>query len=163
MELYWVNDVIAVATRPRGGDWLRDDLTAAQLRGVRHVVSCLTPAEESELELENESEVARSLGLNFTRIPIEDFGIPKPTVVGQALSRISRSATPKAKVAIHCRQALGRSPLVAAAMLVRGGMKPGEAWETVAKARGRPVPETEEQREWLTRFAASESSARGQA
>jgi protein-tyrosine phosphatase len=126
-------------------------------------VSCLTPVEESELGLEDESEVARSLGLEFSRIPIEDFGPPKPSVVGEAHLRISRSATPKAKVAIHCRQALGRSPLVAAAMLVRDGMKSGEAWETVARARGRPVPETEEQRAWLTRFAASESSVRGQA
>jgi protein-tyrosine phosphatase len=118
-------------------------------------VSCLTPAEESELELEGESEAARSLGLEFLRIPIEDFGTPGPGLVEELLSRIGRSATPNARIAIHCRQGLGRSPLVAAAMLVRNGMKPREAWEVIAKARGRAVPETEEQRVWLTRFAAS--------
>jgi len=155
MELYWVNGVFAVATRPRGGDWLRDDLAAAQLRGVRHVGSCRTPAEDSELELQDESEVARSLGLEFSRVPIEDFGTPQLSGFGEVLSRIKRTSVPQAKIAIHYRQALGRSPLVAAAMLVRDGMSPTEAWEAIAKARGRAVPETEEQRAWLTRFANS--------
>ena len=119
------------------------------------MLSCLTLAEESELELESEEETARSLGLEFSRIPIEDQGTPRPGLVEGVLSRISRSATPNARIAIHCRQGLGRSPLVAAAMLVRGGMTPGDAWAAISIARGRPVPETDEQRVWLTRFAAS--------
>ena len=155
MDLYWVNDVIAVATRPRGGDWLLDELAAVQLRGVKWLVSCLTPREESELGLESELETARSVGLEFSRIPIEDFGVPLPGLVDEVLTRISGSATPSPKVAVHCRQALGRSPLIAAAILVRRGMAPPDAWDAVAIARGRPVPETEEQRAWLTRFAAS--------
>jgi protein-tyrosine phosphatase len=155
MELFWINDVIAVATRPRGGDWLRRDLAALQGKGVRKVVSCLTREEEAELGLEGESEEARGLGLEFVRVPITDQGIPLAGVVEEALSRIGRSALPNGKVAIHCRQGLGRSPLVAASMLVRAGMTPQEAWEAIAHARGRPVPETEEQRLWLTRFATS--------
>jgi len=155
MELYWINDFVAVATRPRGGDWLWDDLAAAQLRGVRTVVSCLTREEESELGLEGELDAAQSLGLEFARIAIEDYGTPQPGLVEEVLSRIRRSATPLTKIAIHCRQGLGRSPLVAAAILVRDGMTPTAAWEAIAIARGRPVPETDEQRAWLTRFAAS--------
>ena len=154
MELYWISDFVAVATRPRGGDWLRDDLAAAQLRGARIVVSCLTREEESELRLDSESDAARSLGLEFARIAIEDQGTPQPGLVEEVLSWIRRSATPETKIVIHCRQGLGRSPLVAAAMLVRNGVRPTEAWEAVALARGRPVPETDEQRAWLTPFAA---------
>ena len=153
MELYWINDVIAVATRPRGGEWLRDDLAAAQLEGVRTVVSCLTREEEDELGLEGELETARALGLEFLRIPIADQGTPRPGVVEDVISRIGTSTAPQGKVAIHCRQGLGRSPLVAAAMLVRGGRTPSDAWAAVASARGQPVPETEEQRLWLARFA----------
>jgi hypothetical protein len=119
MELFWVNDVLAVATRPRGGDWLRDDLAEGLGRGVQILVSCLTREEESDLGLDGELEAAQSLG----------------------------------KVGIYCRQALGRSPLVAAAVLVQRGMTATAAWETVARARGRAVPETEEQRLWLVGFA----------
>ena len=153
MQLFWINDRIAVATRPRGGDWLRDDLADVQRNGVRTVVSCLTRAEAAELELTAESETARSLGLEFVQIPITDFGIPEPGVVEDGLSRITTSGVSIGKVVIHCRQGLGRSPLVAAAMLVRGGMKPAAAWDAVGRARGRSVPETEEQRLWLNRFA----------
>jgi hypothetical protein len=91
MELYWINEIIAVATRPRGGDWLRDDLAAAQLLGIGSVVSCLTPEEESELDLEGELEAARSLGLEFVRAPIADQGTPQPGVIEEALSSLSGS------------------------------------------------------------------------
>jgi protein-tyrosine phosphatase len=155
MELFWINDVIAVATRPRGGDWLRDDLAAAQIRGVRIVVSCLTREEESDLGLEAESEETRSLGMDFVRVPIADQGVPQPGVVEEVLSSMGRTSGPDRKVAIHCRQGLGRSPLVAGAMLVRTGMTPRNAWEAISRARGQPVPETDEQRRWLTRFAAT--------
>jgi protein-tyrosine phosphatase len=157
MDLFWVNDVIAVATRPRAGEWLKDDLADAQLRGVRCIVSGLTREEERELGLAGEMEEARSLGLEFIRVPITDQGTPGPGVVEDALVRMGESAVPAEKIAIHCRQGLGRSPLVAAAMLVRAGMKPRDAWEAIARARGRPVPETDEQRAWLTRFAEPQS------
>ena len=120
LELFWVNDVLAVTTRPRGGDWLRDDLAEGYGRGGQILVSCLTREEESDLGLDGELDAAESLR----------------------------------NVAIHCRQALGRSPLVAAAALVQRGMTATAAWESVARARGRPVPETEEQRLWLVGFAA---------
>ena len=155
MELFWISDVIAVATRPRGGDWLRDDLAAAQIRGVRIVVSCLTREEESDLGLEAESEETRSLGMDFVRVPIADQGVPQPGVVEEVLSSMGRTSGPDRKVAIHCRQGLGRSPLVAGAMLVRTGLTPLNAWEAISRARGLPVPETDEQRRWLTHFAAT--------
>jgi protein-tyrosine phosphatase len=157
MELFWVNDVLALATRPRGGDWLRDDLADLGPEGVRTVVSCLTHDEELELGLEGESEAARAIGLEFLKLPITDQGTPDDGVVEKAVSWINSLSAPLGKVAIHCRQALGRSPLVAAAVLVQRGMTATAAWETVARARGRSVPETEEQRLWLVGFAARQN------
>src|SRR6185503_17119851 len=104
MDLFWVNDVVAVATRPRGGDWLKDDLAEAQRLGVRRIVSCLTSEEESDLGLSSEAEDARSLGLQFVPVRITDMGIPGPGVVEEALSHIARSPDPEGKTAIHCRQ-----------------------------------------------------------
>src|SRR5262249_30239083 len=47
----------------------------------------------------------------------------------------------------------GRSSLVAACVLASCGERPEAALERIARARGRPVPDTAEQREWVLRFA----------
>jgi protein-tyrosine phosphatase len=54
-------------------------------------------------------------------------------------------------VAVHCRQGIGRSSLVAASVLIAAGETPEEAFRHVEQARGRPVPDTAEQREWVAR------------
>jgi protein-tyrosine phosphatase len=56
-------------------------------------------------------------------------------------------------VAIHCRAGIGRSSVIAACTLVRLGAHPDRAFEAIAKARGVEVPDTPEQREWVTAFA----------
>jgi protein-tyrosine phosphatase len=57
-------------------------------------------------------------------------------------------------VAVHCWGGVGRSSLVAAALLVLRGSTAQAAWHRVAYARGVPVPETDEQRDWVARLAA---------
>jgi protein-tyrosine phosphatase len=52
-------------------------------------------------------------------------------------------------VAVHCWAGVGRSSLIAAALLVRRGTAPEAAWARIAEARGLPVPETDEQRAWV--------------
>jgi protein-tyrosine phosphatase len=64
-------------------------------------------------------------------------------------------------VAIHCRQGVGRSALVAACVLASLGERPDGALERVARARGCPVPDTAEQREWVLRFAERHLKASG--
>jgi protein-tyrosine phosphatase len=56
-------------------------------------------------------------------------------------------------VAVHCRQVIGRAALVAISLLTVSGMEPAAAIERVGKARGCSVPETPEQRRWITDFA----------
>jgi predicted protein tyrosine phosphatase len=53
----------------------------------------------------------------------------------------------------HCRQGIGRSSLMAAGALVLVGLAPEQAFERLSQARGRPVPETEGQREWVVALA----------
>jgi protein-tyrosine phosphatase len=57
-------------------------------------------------------------------------------------------------VVVHCRAGIGRSSLIAGTVLVRFGIPPEEAWRLITAARGFRVPETPEQGEWLTAFAA---------
>ena len=55
-------------------------------------------------------------------------------------------------VCLHCRQGIGRSAVIAACLQVMSGLDPEEAFKRVGEARGLPVPETSEQREWVVRF-----------
>ncbi len=59
------------------------------------------------------------------------------------------------KVAVHCRQGIGRSGLIAASLLVVSGMNPESAFRQVSVARGLPTRETAEQENWVLQLARS--------
>jgi protein-tyrosine phosphatase len=63
------------------------------------------------------------------------------------------STTRVRHVVTHCRGGIDRSSLLAGALLVMDGASPEAAWQAISEARGRNVPETDEQRAWLTTFA----------
>ncbi len=48
-------------------------------------------------------------------------------------------------VAVHCRQSIGRSGLIAASLLASSGMELEQAIKAVSTARGLTIPETPEQ------------------
>jgi protein-tyrosine phosphatase len=56
-------------------------------------------------------------------------------------------------IVIHCRAGLGRAPSLAICSLITGGMNVDEAILRVGRARGRPVPETDEQYAFIKAFA----------
>ena len=149
MELFWVTEDLAVVSRPRGGDGLATDITRLRNRGVDVLVSCLTPREDAESDLEDEASAAHAQGMEFVRTPIDDHGVPKGTSVDSAIDELHRARQAGRRVAVHCWMGLGRSPLIAAALLITGGMPAKEAIERVSSARGVPVPETEQQQAWL--------------
>jgi protein-tyrosine phosphatase len=119
------------------------------------VVSLLTPAEASELGLQEELRLAGEEGLELHSLPIPDYGVPPSRGrVDELIAHLASALAAGRSVAVHCRQGIGRSSLVVAALLVHQGVEPGEALRRVEKARGRPVPDTDEQREWVQRFAS---------
>src|SRR5271157_444300 len=75
-ELHWVKGPwpgkLALAARPRGGDWLHDELQSWQRAGVDTVVSLLTTDEEREFKLEDEGLDARAQGMKFLSLLIND-------------------------------------------------------------------------------------------
>jgi len=159
-KLYWIDEAwpgrVALAARPRGGDWLQDDMADWKREGVGMVLSLLTPGEEKDLDLHGEAPAAKTQGLKFYSFPIPDRQVPSSEAkLAEALEAATRSLQSAKNVVIHCRQGIGRSGLVAACLLVRKGMSPGAAVDKVSAARGIRVPETEEQREWIDHFAAA--------
>jgi protein-tyrosine phosphatase len=117
--------------------------------------------EAAQLELDREQEVAESKGLCFISLPIPDRGVPHSTQDGLRLVReIADELEAGKNVAVHCRQGIGRSGMIAAGVLVNSGADPEEAIETVSAARGQTVPETPSQFRWVRQLPSQQLVAR---
>src|ERR1700730_13557547 len=79
-ELHWLDGPwpgkLALSARPRGGDWLDEELASWRKSGVDEVVSLLTPEEVESLELQNEAAHAWDAGMQFRSFPIIDRWVP---------------------------------------------------------------------------------------
>jgi protein-tyrosine phosphatase len=158
-DVYWINGPwlgkLAILARPRGADWLEDEVRGWKDAGLDVVVSLLTSREDSELGLVDEREFVQRHGLSFISFPITDYSVPSSTKeVRQLVSRLEGSLTQGNSVGIHCRQGIGRASLVAACVLVTSGESPSSAFQEISSARGRPVPDTSEQKNWVASFAS---------
>jgi protein-tyrosine phosphatase len=152
---------LGIAARPRGGDWLGDEVRSWYTAGVQVVVSLLTPDEEEDLGLEDEEKLFHAAGLEFHRLPMPDRGVPPSrSDFADLMHRVEAALRGGKNAVIHCRQGIGRSSLLAASLLVGAGEAPEQAFKNIAKARGVPVPETPEQRGWVERLADELAPAR---
>jgi protein-tyrosine phosphatase len=143
-------DRIAIVARARGGDWLCDELTALSSEGVDVLVSMLMEEESRELGLEGESENCKAAAITFMNIPIPDRSVPpdRETFL-KAVDRLAQLVGEGKFVAVHCRASIGRSSVLAVAVLARLGGKTNIAFDAVESARGCPIPDTPEQRQWV--------------
>ena len=106
--------------------------------------------EATDLDLTKERGVVESKKIGFISFPIPDRGVPgsqKDALL--LLATITNLLDEGQNVAIHCRQSVGRSGLIAAGLLVRSGVEFDKAVETVSAARGQTIPETDGQMEWI--------------
>jgi len=157
-RLHWIEAPaagrLAIMARPRANDWLEDDIADWRRSGLHEIVSLLDSSEVTELGLQDEAQLCRSAGLEFLSFPIPDRGLPESLRGATELSeRIANSISMGRSVAIHCRAGIGRSSLVAACALICVGVDGDKALALVKTARGVPVPDTDEQREWVLTFA----------
>src|SRR5665213_837873 len=153
-KLFWIpgpwRGRLAVASRPRGGDWLEDEINGWRKADLDVVVSLLEQDEAAQFELSHEGEVAASTGIRFVSFPIPDRSVPSSTREALFLfSTIAAALEEGRNVAVHCRQGIGRSGLVAAGVLMTSGMGVDKALEVVCAARGEAVPETAAQLQWI--------------
>jgi hypothetical protein len=156
-ELYWIEGPwrgrLAIMPRPRGGDWLEDEIRAWRRAGVEVVVSALTREEIAELNLTEEAELCTANEIEYVAFPIMDRGVPEAAQTAELVGRLENRLSSGKGVAIHCRQGVGRSALLAACLLAAAGVEPSAGFDRVRAARGCPVPDTPEQRDWVARFA----------
>ncbi|HET6576013.1 MAG TPA: hypothetical protein VFG68_20600 [Fimbriiglobus sp.] len=150
---------LAILPRPRGGDWLAEEVAAWRQAGVDAVVSMLTTDEVADLGLAAEADECRAQGIEYLSLPTPDRGVPAPKAAADAIARLAGLVADGKTVAVHCRQGIGRSAVIAAGVLIALGADAEAAIRAVADARGCPVPETPEQRRWIMDFAASLTQA----
>ena len=79
-DVYWIDGPwpgrLAILARPRGSDWLEDEVAGWKDAGLDVVVSLLTQGEDSELGLIDERKLAQRNGLTFISFPIADYSVP---------------------------------------------------------------------------------------
>ena len=155
---YWIEGSwggrLAIVARPRGGDWLDEEVRSWRCSGLDVVLSLLTPDEIVELDLTQEETQCEANEIQFLSFPIVDRGVPLSRKATSDLAReLGQILYDGKRVGIHCRQGIGRSALIAACLLVSTGVDKDDAFQRISAARGHSVPDTVEQKEWVAKFA----------
>jgi len=158
MSIYWIGLQgvrLGIMARPRGNDWLVDDLRALKCAGADVIVSALTAPEAEELGLIEEAEGCAQNGLLFIPFPIEDRSLPADSNEFEVfVNKLLEHSRKGRSVVVHCRAGIGRSSLVAAAVLTKMGLSADQAFRLIEQARGRPVPDTLEQKKWVEHYSS---------
>ena len=157
-DIYWIPGPwaghLAILGRPRGGDWLADEVEGWSNAGVQVIVSLLCEDERAELDLADEVRLVDRGGLRFISFPIHDCDVPSSNAALRQLMRELEELLDQGyNVGIHCRAGVGRSSLVAACLLVDNGEDSETSFDKISAARGVTVPDTAAQRRWVDEFA----------
>jgi protein-tyrosine phosphatase len=156
-EVYWTNEKfpgrIALVPRPRGGDWLEDEASAWKTTDLDVIVSMLERDEVESFGLEREAEFCRANGIEFFSFPVTDRSVPTLNEhFFNQLEKLKILLLEGKNIGIHCRQSIGRAPLLAAFLMILFNLEPKESFRQLSLARGLEVPETEEQKHLAEKF-----------
>jgi protein-tyrosine phosphatase len=155
---------IAIMAHPGSEQDAASAIAALARDGIRQVVSLLEPAEAAALGLEGEAQLVAAQSMRFVSFPIPDMGLPASVCAFAGLAqKLHRQVDAGDNTLLHCRGGIGRSGLLAAAVLLHCGMDPRQACERVTRMRGLHVPETPEQGAWLLANQAAISGVTGRA
>ena len=153
-EIFWITDFLATMPRPRGNDWLEDEIRSYKNFGVNVIVSLLESDEIIELELEKERKFCQEYEIEFLSFPIRDYQTPESFEdTLDFVKKLNDFILKGKKIAIHCRQGIGRSSLIAACLLLLQGVDLIQVFELISVKRNRKIPDTQEQIDWVKQFA----------
>jgi protein-tyrosine phosphatase len=157
VKIYWLQNFentsrLGIMARPRGNEWLEEDILSLKKQGVQTIVSLLDRDETYELGLEKERELCLKNGIEYFNFPIADRNIPKlNTGFDNFVSQLRGKISAGRHMVIHCRMGIGRSTIIAGCLLIKPGYKTDDIIAHISKIRGMRVPDTNEQIAWLKR------------
>ncbi len=143
---------------------LRRTLRSLRRRGVTAVVSALTQREVVHYLLGDAWPACTEAGIDYFWWPVPEYGLPSGADAAAFMPDLRDRLLAGEHVVVHCRLGLGRSPMIAAALLVELGFAANEAIDAVSVARGHRVPTQGSQRAWVASRAAANvgvSAAKG--
>ena len=154
MRIYWIKNnrpgAIGMMARPKGNDWLLDEVNYLKLIGVDTVVCLLENAELRELGLIQEEQYCLSAGMNFIHFPIPDRGVPESRIQFNLLiSKLLKNLEADQRIVIHCRMGIGRTAVVVAAILIEMHAESEGVFDRISAVRTLDVPDTPKQKEWV--------------
>jgi protein-tyrosine phosphatase len=155
--IYWIEDrtppQLAIVARPRGNDWLEDDLAELRAGGIDILISFLAEDEAEELGLREEGPIATRLGMEFISYPIPDRTVPGDLEgFRELIAWLAKAVRAGKCIGAHCRACIGRSTVLIASLMIALGADPEVALYQIEEARGWMVPDTPEQRHWILNF-----------
>lgn len=158
-EVFWIEGNppvgLAIVLRPRGEDWLEDEIKKLARSGVETLVSLLEPQEADWLGLAEEGLLAEQAGIKFLSFPIQDVHVPADLAAFRTfVSELAERLRSGERIGMHCRGSIGRAPLTAACTLIHLGWSAKNALAAIEKARGCPIPDTQEQLRWILNYRA---------
>ena len=142
---------LAIMPRPRGEDWLEGEIQHLSQLGLHTLVSLLEKEEIKELKLDQEEKLCINFGMNYMNYPIKDRGIPENyQECIKFLKELHTIFLNGHSICIHCRMGIGRSSIIAAALILMDQkLKVPKILEIIKERRGLTIPDTKDQVEWL--------------
>ena len=158
-DIFWIKGnppaPLAIVLRPRGDEWLEDELLGMRRGGIQTLVSLLEEDEAVLLGLADEGPIAEHVGLEFLSYPIPDTEIPSNVAAFQTFAAgLANRLRAGEQIGVHCRGSIGRATVTAACALIHLGWSPQAALAAIQAARGCMVPDTQEQEDWILRYKA---------
>jgi protein-tyrosine phosphatase len=90
--------------------------------------------------------------ISVAKAMVEDRSVPSSfSGFSHLVHSLSEYLRTGKAVAVHCRAGIGRSSMIVAAALIQNGFSVETAFRAIEEARGCPVPDTPEQRQWMER------------
>lgn len=147
---------LAIVLCPRGGQDLHGEMRRVRAAGVDTLISMLSHEQVAMLQLDEEREIAASMGMEFLHHPLPDHQLPPDEYAFRTFAKeIAERLRRGERIGIHCWGSIGRATVTAACALIHLGWKPAEALAAIEAARGCPVPDTEEQERWILNYKAN--------
>lgn len=143
-----------------------DGLAGLAAIGVRQFIDLTHTGETDHPYSARLAEFSKKAGLSlsYTRIPIQDMGVPEIEQMNLILNRLDACVVQGMPVYLHCLGGLGRTGTVVGCYLVRHGMSGGQALQRLeflrrnTSNRSRPSPETADQVRFILDWHAFDRS-----
>ncbi len=140
---------LSVMAKPVPGEWIEEEFAGLKRLGIDKVVSLLESFEQYDVGLEKEEQLCIKNGIEYSSFPIPDRGLPNTLQATNFSKELYSEICNGKHVVIHCRAGIGRTGIIAGAVLINTGIAASEAFTLISEARGVQVPDTEEQENWL--------------